>query len=211
MKLKKRHTGGIKKWEISLAVGVLITIIVAFYANHEQQCLASTLIRLHVVANSDSERDQELKLKVRDRILVETESVLDESESIEVAESKLNEILPKIKSCAEEELKKNYAYYNVSAEICNEWFPKREYETFKLPAGYYKALKVDIGSAEGKNWWCVVFPPLCVAAASDNIHNAATGFGMTDDQAELISNNEINYELRFALVDFIGDIQGMFR
>lgn len=119
------------------------------------------LIRFHVIANSDSTADQELKLKVRDAVLREIGPKLENAKSKEESEHILNENLNFIKSTAEKEIIRNNGNYPVSVILGKSIFPVKMYNNITLPAGQYDALKIVIGDGEGKNWWCVMFPPLC--------------------------------------------------
>ena len=120
------------------------------------------LIRLHIVANSDSLPDQQIKLKVRDRLIKATEPLLIKIEDVNSAETVLNRNLPLLKQVAEDELKQNGVSMPVKVSLGNFTFPERVYPFGILPAGDYHGLRVILGAGEGKNWWCVLYPPLCL-------------------------------------------------
>lgn len=125
----------------------------------------TNLIRLHVVANSDEMEDQKLKLKVRDRILAVTEPLLLRVEDPTLAEGILTQALPELETEARNVLLENGRPQNVKVTLGKIFFPDRNYSFGILPAGYYKGLRVELGKGEGKNWWCVLYPPLCLLEA----------------------------------------------
>lgn len=151
------------KFIFSLALIISFIYMVSFHSNSQEAYmnLKDGIIRLHVKANSDTEEDQALKLKVRDRILKETAPLLEKSESIEETRAIVKENLDNIKSIAEEVIKEEGKDYKVEVNFGMTSFPTRKYGEMVLPAGEYEALLVTIGEGKGKNWWCVMFPPLC--------------------------------------------------
>ena len=132
----------------------------------DRQRLNDELIRFHVVANSDSEEDQSIKLQVRDAVLVRAEELLREADDRAEAEKNLQAALPELRQIAQDTVSAEGYDYGVTAELADTAFPTREYDGFTLPAGDYLALRLVIGSGEGHNWWCVVFPSLCLPAAT---------------------------------------------
>ena len=152
-----------RKLIFSLALIISFIYMVSFHSNSQEAYmnLKDGIIRLHVKANSDTEEDQALKLKVRDRILKETAPLLEKSESIEETRAIVKENLDNIKSIAEEVIKEEGKDYKVEVNFGMTSFPTRKYAEMVLPAGEYEALLVTIGEGKGKNWWCVMFPPLC--------------------------------------------------
>ena len=126
-----------------------------------EAAISENLIRLHVVANSDSDDDQKLKIKVRDAIIEKCGNIFCKTKDIETARKNVCENIDVIKMCAQEEIRRNGFNYDVSINLTMEDFPTKEYGELILPKGTYEALKVEIGKAEGQNWWCVLFPPLC--------------------------------------------------
>lgn len=194
----------IKKIEISVLVAVLITacISVATFMKTSDK-IRDDILRLHVIANSDSSVDQNLKLKVRDKILEAGKAIFDGSVDVNSAVSKITPEIDKIKSAAEEEIKNNGFDYNVDVTIDKEYFTTRSYDSVTLPAGDYMALRVVIGEGEGHNWWCVMFPPMCLPAADKN-----------KEISEVLTSEEINlvekkpkYEPRFKIVEIIENIK----
>lgn len=148
---------------ISIAIGAVFS---KAYADRTQKRIAENVIRFHVIANSDRETDQELKLKVRDSIIGylndKLEGCSDRNDSRKIIEENLDEI----EQVAQETVRSEGYIYDVKAEICTDTFPLRQYGDVRLPSGDYEALKVSIGAAEGHNWWCVVYPPLCFVDAA---------------------------------------------
>lgn len=163
-----------KKILAVLCVGCFCLSIVNLYFEKTETALADGVIRFHVLANSDSKADQELKLKVRDRVICELEPLFDKNGDIPAAREVIINNIEKIKNVATDEIKKQGFDYSVNVSLGNSKFPTKEYGDIVLPAGNYEALKIEIGRAEGKNWWCVLFPPLCFV---DESCVTFTGYG----------------------------------
>lgn len=151
--------------ELALALCMAFLFAYAAWVSLRQQTLADDLLRLHVIANSDSVQDQQVKLLVRDRVLEITEPLLAEADNQDEVRRILNEHLQQITDAAQQVLTDQGMPYQLSAQMATEYYPIREYDTFSLPAGQYTGLKIRLGAASGHNWWCVVFPPLCTDAA----------------------------------------------
>lgn len=150
-----------KKIITALCIGFSLCFLLSAYMDSTQAALSQGVVRLHVVANSDSEADQKLKLKVRDRILSECGAILGEGQSVDAVSADICNNMDYIKQIAQDEIEKNGYEYDVSVDFGTGDFPRKEYGNITLPEGEYQALKVNIGDASGKNWWCVLFPPLC--------------------------------------------------
>lgn len=186
--------------EVFLMVFAALVLTSGAVALHTQSELADKVIRLHVLANSDSEADQALKLRVRDTVLKRATELLAGAESRSDAKKRLNAALPELKSAAECTVAETGYAYGVSVELAETAFPTREYDGFSLPAGEYLALRVLIGDAAGKNWWCVVFPPLCTTAAAD-VPAAALSAGLSEGEVALITEADEGYVLKFKTVE----------
>ena len=152
---------------IELALALCMAFLFAYMAwvSLSQQTLADGLLRLHVIANSDSVQDQQVKLLVRDRVLELTEPLLAEADAQDEVRRILSSHLQQITDAAQQVLTDQGMPYQLSAQMATAYYPTREYDTFSLPAGQYTGLKIRLGAASGHNWWCVVFPPLCTDAA----------------------------------------------
>ena len=170
--------------------------------------LNEELIRLHVVANSDSEADQAIKLRVRDAVCRSLEEDLRRIGDIGEAKTYLQNNLPKIQAVANATLRAAGCDFEAVVSLCKETFDTRLYDTFKLPAGVYEALRITIGEGNGKNWWCVVFPTLCVPATSDGFADTAAGAGFSDALTGTLSG-EKEYALRFYFLDALGKLENM--
>lgn len=151
--------------ELALALCMAFLFAYAAWVSLSQQTLADGLLRLHVIANSDSVQDQQVKLLVRDRVLEVTEPLLAEADDQDEVRRILSEHLQQITDAAQQVLTDQGMPYQLSAQMATEYYPTRAYDTFSLPAGQYTGLKIRLGAASGHNWWCVVFPPLCTDAA----------------------------------------------
>ena len=148
--------------KVILIVCLLIAVIALGYRiKITETALADGIIRLHVVANSDDDKDQQLKLKVRDKILEKTKQKYGNYGSAEDVRINLNTDIEYIKQIAKDVILQNGYNYDVNVVLGKSYFPRKSYGNITLPEGEYNALKVQIGKAEGKNWWCVLFPPLC--------------------------------------------------
>ena len=159
------------------------------------QKIRGDVLRLHVIANSDSEEDQSLKLKVRDRILSETGDLFLTSTSYEEAVKLTNKILPQIIDAAEDEIRVNGFDYTVQAKLDYTDFDTRHYDGYTLPAGEYFALNVTIGEGQGRNWWCVMFPSICLSPSLDLDDK------LSEDEIDVIKGYD-NYKVKFKLVEW---------
>lgn len=195
-----------RKRTVLLVLAALAAVTATLFAvlQQEQAALAEKLIRLHVVANSDSEADQTLKLQVRDAVLAVTEPLVAEAADPKAA---LAASLPEIQSAAESCLLEHGSSDDVTVTLGREKFPTRVYDTFSLPAGVYTALRVTIGTGEGHNWWCVVFPSICLRAASEDLESAAVAAGFTDQEVKLITEDGGGYVLKFKTLELLQKLQ----
>ena len=186
----------------AIDISVFVTLIVCIIAtvSFENSCkgIREEILRLHVIANSDEEYDQELKLRVRDAVLNSGKAVFSGSEDIISAQEKIQQETDMILSAAIECVRESGYDYDVKIELARSYFPTRVYDDITLPAGYYKALRVIIGQGKGKNWWCIMFPPLCLPAASDN--KEIIKEYLSDDEMKIVTSNP-DYEVRFWLVE----------
>lgn len=196
----------LKKWELALILALGITFLCGATLSREQEALSDKLIRLHVVANSDSKADQALKLKVRDRILEDVASLLGGVTERDKAVKLIDENLDILVRDAKEVVRSEGYAYDVSASITVEEFPTREYDTFSLPAGKYESLRVVIGSGQGHNWWCVIFPPLCATAATDQQEVMKQ---LTDEQIKLITSDTPAYVLKFKSIELLDKLKAL--
>ena len=186
---------------------IAIFIFLGLMPVHGEAEIYDNVIRLHVLANSDREEDQELKLKVRDVILEEvSESCVDVSD-IEEAKKKINNEIPNIEAVAERYIRELGYNYDVSIDFDHEIYATREYEDFSFPAGKYLSLQVKIGAAEGKNWWCVLFPPMCLSTAVESKKDAEAALvdiGLSGEQYKIITDNDnAKYNVRFKILETI--------
>ena len=185
-------------WRRVLALFVACLVCTALWAEATQVLLASQVIRLHVLANSDSEEDQALKLEVRDRVLETTSALLTGETEPQAAAVLLDQHLDDIAQTAAQEISSQGHDDRVEVRLEQTWFPTRQYQGISLPAGNYLALRVLIGAAEGHNWWCVVFPNLCLPAVSERALEAST---LTPGQISLLQEEETSYVFRFKALE----------
>ncbi|MBR6681487.1 MAG: stage II sporulation protein R [Clostridia bacterium] len=190
------------KTKITFCVCVILLMLVMPFlpVNGESEIYDNTL-RLHVLANSDSEEDQALKLKVRDAVIKEAEKLADGCMDINDAKIVYGQSLSLFKETAERVIAENGYDYAVDVVLSEEYYPERQYEEFRLPAGNYNSLRVKIGEAMGKNWWCVLFPPLCVEASEAKEEMVQTGF--TPNQIRVLTDSETpKYVIRFRILEW---------
>ncbi|MBR3570851.1 MAG: stage II sporulation protein R [Oscillibacter sp.] len=171
-----------------------------------QEGLSEKVVRLHVLANSDAPADQSMKLQVRDRILRETAPLLSAAGSRAEAEAALRARLPELSQAARDALDACGCSYPVALELREAEFPTRDYGAFALPAGRYVTLRAVIGAGAGRNWWCVVFPPLCGAvgagdASGDGAEGAIAAADFTADEIALITRKNAAYALKFRVAE----------
>jgi len=192
--------------EVSCFIALLLAIVTASgVSSLEKDCneIKNDVFRLHVIANSDSKEDQELKLSVRDAILKESESLFSKSTEKESAEKTAEENLGLLLKTAEDTVKKNGFDYPVSVSVGKSRFPTKTYSGVTLPAGEYDALRIVIGNGEGKNWWCVMFPPLCLSASEGKKQLSDV---LSDEGFDLVQS-EPKYEIRFWIVEKIEELR----
>ena len=198
----------LKRWELALLFGVLCILAAGSWLGEEQQELADSVIRFHVIANSNSREDQALKLAVRDRVLEQAQAVYPQNATLPQARAALEGALDQLAQAGRAVVEEQGYDYQVTARMEQCWFPTKEYDGFALPAGEYTALRVVIGEGQGQNWWCVAFPPLCLEAASETVDEAAAAGYFSPGQAALITEEDRGYVLKFRAMELLGEWKG---
>lgn len=204
MKLLKKF-----KYHILLTFLILIFLYLSMveYVNAVSKDLSDNIFRLHVIANSDSEEDQNLKLKVRDSILKYVNNSISDTSDKKKIQFFLQEHSNEIKQIAENKVKEEGFNYNVKIEIGNFYFPTKKYENISLPSGNYDGLKVKIGKAEGKNWWCVMFPPLClIDETSFKMEDSSIKIlkdNLSNEDFSIISDNSPEIKFKFKIIELL--------
>lgn len=196
----------VQKIIILCCVLVLCVAVCDVLPIHGEEKIYESVVRLHVLANSDSDEDQALKLKVRDAILAYVSPRVIDSASREEAIEILQGELEAIEKTAAEVVTAEGYNYPVDVTLTLEDYPTRNYESMSFPSGEYVSLRVLIGEAEGQNWWCVLFPPLCLSASSEKIENeeAFIAVGLNSDQYKIITETDnTTYYLRFKLLEAV--------
>ncbi len=187
------------------AAAMLLVAALLILPIHGEAAVYDSVIRLHVLANSDSDADQARKLLVRDAVLREAQALLHGTKTREEAEVVLAQSLGSIERVAAECLQKNGSTDAVAVTLGQEEYPTRVYENLAFPSGEYLSLRVCIGQAEGQNWWCVLFPPLCLSAATTKAEaeEAFLSAGLSEQQYRIITDSEnTKYKLRFKILEF---------
>lgn len=176
---------------------LLATLLLAALPVHGEEAIYNDVIRLHIIAADDSPEEQALKLIVRDAVLTTYGSALTCYDSRDAAAQAAQGMLAEIRQCAEEALRAVGCHAEVSVTLSEEYYPTRDYDTFSLPAGTYLSLRIRIGAASGQNWWCVLYPPLCLGTATD-------GDALTDAEWGLLTENGGgHYQIRFKVLEWL--------
>ena len=203
----KNFKGSFFMYQRLLIVTILIlclTVIVNALPIHGEAEIYDNVVRLHVIANSDSEEDQNLKLAVRDAVLKKTQDLFKNCKTKAEAEKSVAQNLTLIEETARNTVVSKGYDYDVSVEIGEEEYPTKNYEGCCFPAGKYMSLRIKIGEAVGQNWWCVLFPPLCLGAASKSEQTFAQ-VGLSQDQYNMITQTEKpQYKIRFKILEAFG-------
>ena len=202
-----------KRFYTALAILLVAVMALSFLPVHGERAIYSTVVRLHVLANSDSDEDQALQLQVRDAVLEVTEPLLRECTDRDSAVARLEENREAIRTAAEAVITaagRQDLSGTVTVQLGEEEYPRRSYEQCTLPAGRYLSLRVGIGEAAGHNWWCVLFPPLCLSAAAaegrtgqgSSAEDAFVSVGLTKDQYGVITETgKTKYRMRFRILE----------
>lgn len=192
-------------FDISFFIAMFIAVCVYAVADFQSGCenIKDSVLRLHVIANSDSVFDQNLKLKVRDAVIESGALMFSDCSDNETAAKLAEEQKAYLKETAEEVIEAAEKDYDVSLEIGEEYYPTRTYENATLPAGKYLSLRVIIGEGAGHNWWCVMFPPMCVSAATKE---ETLDTVLNEDGLQVV-NSDPKYEVRFKLVEWYEGIK----
>lgn len=193
------HTKQNKLLGKALVCGFVMAVIASFFP-FAAACggLPENVVRLHVVANSDSEEDQSVKLLVRDAVLEEAAKWYGGAQSMEEASSQLCTHLQSLGETARTTLAENGMVYSAKVEVTEMYFSTRDYGTFRLPAGRYRTLRVTLGEGQGKNWWCVVFPSLCLPAAGEGQSDLL--LSLPESEREIVENPE-QFQVKFKAVE----------
>lgn len=202
MKKGMYSTNRLYRWELALLLALCISFCVGTWAQAAEEELSGQLIRLHVIAASDSEEDQALKLQVRDAVLEHLAPLLKDVREIADAREILRAEQANLRRTAAETAKAAGRPCSVSVGLGTEPYPTREYEDFSLPAGTYLSLRVILGDGQGQNWWCVVYPPLCTSAVQ-------TVPALNEETAGLIQQSEQKYIVRFRILEWWGNLKQM--
>ena len=192
---------------IAVLTFIFSILFSSVYLSAECSEISNEVLRLHILANSNSEQDQELKLKLRDFLLKETENVFKNCKTKEESIVSANENLSDIEKLSNEFIKTQGFDYKVKVELEEVYFNTRVYDSFAMPPGKYNALRVLIGSGEGHNWWCVMYPPVCLPSAESTEKLDQV---LDENQMEIIEN-EPKYEIKFKIFEVYDAIESFFK
>ena len=195
-----------KRFCVAIVVTLVLLLLLSYLPIHGEAEVYDTVLRLHVLANSDSEEDQALKLKVRDGVLAVTAPLLENAATRDQAEAIVRAHMTDIQSAAEAVVAENGSKQAVTVMLDLEDYPTRNYESCAFPAGEYLSLRVCLGAAEGQNWWCVLFPPLCLSAATakDDAEDAFIQVGLSKEQYGIVTETQSRkYRVRFKILETV--------
>lgn len=198
----------LKKLEIALCIGLLAALLVG--GIDPAASLNSKVIRMHILANSDTPQDQSLKLQLRDSVLQQVAELTEECSTMEDAQALLSANIEKLQEYAQSQLVSLGSNYTVSVVLDREFFETRRYDSFALPSGVYNTLRITIGEGQGHNWWCVVFPAICMAATTDELTVEAMNAGLTADDVALMTEDGDLYVLKFKIIEILSGIKRQF-
>lgn len=201
----------IKRLLLLLLLLFIYTFICAFsYVSAVSSDIQDSVFRLHVIANSDSSEDQNLKYIVRDKVLAYINSISSNENSKEDVISLANQNIDEIQKIAENTIHENGYDYSVKLNIGNFAFPTKTYGDISFPAGYYDALKIEIGEAKGQNWWCVMFPPLCFVDVTSGVvpeeSKEVMRENLSEEEYQLLSENSNDINFKFKIVEMFQNI-----
>ena len=199
--MKRECSRNLRAWEVAILMALSFTLCVGLWAQRTQDAVSAQVLRLHVLAVDDTAEEQALKLRVRDAVLAYLEPALagvaDRDEAREIVAGRLQQIAEAAAVASEGR--------SVAVSLGEESYPLRRYEGMVLPAGRYESLRVVLGEGRGQNWWCVVFPPICLSAAE--VERAQETMGA--EEFALVTEAD-GYELRFRIVELWGELQRWF-
>lgn len=199
---KLLFTEAFMKKEILAALAILLaTLIASIIPTDAEAMIYEDTLRLHILANSDSEQDQLLKIGVRDAILKKYSSMLEGSESIEQSKQILDGLIYSIETDAEEYIRSQGYCYGVRASLGEEWYDTRDYGELTLPEGRYASLRIVIGEGVGENWWCVMYPPLCLDIATEHAPKDDALINYSGEEISLISGGK--YNVKFKILELL--------
>ena len=194
-----------QKLTILILAVCFLSLFLGLMPVHGESEIYDSVLRLHVLANSDSDVDQSLKLKVRDAVLNETEDLFSNCNTRDEAIERLQNELPRIEKIAKNTIENEGYDYSVSVDFGDEEYPTKNYENFCFPSGTYLSLRIIIGEGEGQNWWCVLYPPMCISASSrSKPEEAFVSAGLNKDQYSIITETKKpTYKIRFRVLEVI--------
>lgn len=195
-----------KRFIKSVCISTVICMIISIIPfNARCKNISDEVLRLHILANSDSKSDQALKLKIRDRVLKYTSPMYQNADNKRAAEKLTDINLQSIANIAKDEIVKNGYNYSVKAEIKHMYFDTRYYDKVTMPSGFYNALRITIGKGEGHNWWCVMYPSMCVGSSAD--YNSLKE-NTNSDEYNLLTEDK--YDFKFKTVEYFEKICSFF-
>lgn len=193
-----------KAFIYSVTTLLLATLIIAAMPTESEAAIYEDTVRLHILANSDGDADQETKLEIRDRVLKKYGKALGSYLTADEAEKKAGELIDSIEEDVNLWLREMGHGYGCSVSLSREWYDTRKYESFTMPKGIYRSLVIELGSGSGKNWWCVMYPPMCLDIATEDAPKDDAVVNYTKEETLLISGG--GYRIKFKLLELASEI-----
>ncbi|MBU5435184.1 stage II sporulation protein R [Pseudoflavonifractor sp. MSJ-37] len=199
-----RKRDRLRRWELALLLAAAVSALWGTRLDAEQAALADRVVRLHVLANSDDPADQALKREVRDAVLSAADGLVPPEADREQAEALMGAALPELAAAGAEVVAREGFSYPVTASLEHDvWFPTKTYQDFALPAGTYTALRIEIGEGDGQNWWCVVFPPLCLGSVTECSGSAGLSDVLSEREVALVTGESEGYVVKFKAMELL--------
>ncbi len=193
-----------KAFIYSVTTLLLMTVIIAAIPTESEAAIYEDTVRLHILASSDEQSDQKIKLEIRDRVLKKYGTALEGYASADEAEGEIRKLLPDIERDVDVWLAGLGADYTSRVTLGREWYDTREYEDFTLPKGIYRSLVIELGSGDGKNWWCVMYPPMCLDIATEGAPSDDGIIDYTKEETSLITGG--GYRIKFKLLELASEL-----
>lgn len=199
------------RWRITCASALSCVLLALSWGSAAQRQLSGDVLRLHILANSDSAEDQAMKLEVRDAVLLQAPQLFEGANSIEEAKIQAAQALPQLEEICEQEMRLHGVDAEAHASLEYTYFTTRDYDGFSLPAGYYDAIRIHLGEGKGKNWWCVMYPPLCLSTATavtDSTKEICLQYDIQTEEVELMTakqEGDTGLQVKFRLAEWCGE------
>ena len=191
------------KFITNILLILCVTLVIALMPTEKEGAIYQDTVRLHILANSDGKEDQALKLAIRDKLLEKYGQRLGNIETTEGAIERIEALSLDIERDVNKWIGECGEDYRCEIRLGREWYETREYEDFTLPCGYYTSLQILLGEGDGQNWWCVMYPPLCLDLATEDAPSDDAVINYTEEETRLITKN--GYNVKFKILELISE------